>query len=273
MPRQQWPEYEVALDIVRSMHPGKIGETPTGAIWGWWPFSIEEYISDQEPVIPINHPQRAPLAIIRWQRVTRTDIPSDWKQVSNKIFHIEGFSDLEGKDQYQKHWSESARRNFRKWQEYEKQGYAIVPITYSEFKEAYKRSPVARHTHGQSIHCTEYRVAAENKHLDLWGVKWKDTIIAGLSVTNSPSTKSSYYLSGFIHTQTQHIPTMVGLMHHWHVESARRKIRFLHFGFFWCPGRPRNWRGFSNFKSKFGLTYINYPPALYKIRFKFRNKK
>ncbi len=270
LPRHEWPEYLSELDIVQNLSPRRINSTPRGRSWGWWPLYMEEYISDTEPVITEDHPQRAPICIIRWQRLTRTDIPQNWRQLSNKVFHIEGFADLHGKVEYPKYWSESLRRGYREWREFENNGCTIVLLTYTEFKEAYNLSPVAKRTKSESIQSTKEMLEHGSPDIQLWGVCHEGKIIAGLSIINSPSTKASYYMCGFIQEKTQEIPAMIGLMHHWHVESASQGFRFLHFGYFWCPGRPTGWRGFSNFKSKFGLTYINYSPSLYMLRIRFR---
>ncbi len=86
-----------------------------------------------------------------------------------------------------------------------------------------------------------------------------------MATLTSPACRGSYYISGFIVKDAEHDPVMVGLMDNWFKTSLEKNIAFLHFGGFWAPGNPQNWKGYSQFKAKFGLSYIAFPPTLFRF--------
>jgi hypothetical protein len=91
-------------------------------------------------------------------------------------------------------------------------------------------------------------------------------VVAAMAFIDSATHKGSHYVCGFIQPAFAHVPAMVALVDHWHKDALVRGIRFLHFGRFWQKGDPEEWKGFSQFKSKFGLYYISYPPALWRFQ-------
>jgi hypothetical protein len=49
------------------------------------------------------------------------------------------------------------------------------------------------------------------------------------------------------------------MIDHWFQEGIRQGFTYLDFDLFWNQGDPEAWRGFSRFKSQFGIRYIRYP--------------
>ena len=267
VPYEQWPEYMLESDIEQILRPSAVDEYPRGRRWGRWPFYFEEYISDIEPMVDAaEYSASTHTRIVRWHRVTRTDIPQGWRSFSKKPSKIEGIVDLANTPEFVKHWSKTTRQYYKKWQRCGGEGYAIVETDFQTFAKAYRRSSVSKKTYATCINITKRKVERGNPNILFFTVQLQNKIIAGMSVIVSPTHQASYYDCGFILTEAESVPAMVGLMHYWHTKSLTEGIRFLHLGNFWFPGKPKSWKGFSEFKSKFGLVYIEYPPALYRLQ-------
>ncbi|MES2202868.1 MAG: hypothetical protein V4474_00880 [Patescibacteria group bacterium] len=265
VPRQQWPEYDITTTLLPRAHPRYVG---SGTRWGMWPLYFEEYVQQAEPVLS---PQRKdPARIVIWQRVVPLGRCIGWTQFSFKPAKLEGFSMLEPGMPYEKTWSESARRYLKKWRtQYAGTQYVIEPITYEEFAETYKDGTVYKHAQEYQLRVVKALLGSpkSRQHTTLWGARRLDIgkIDATLVVVSSPSTHSSYYQAACIRRNIADAPLMIGLMDHWHAYAVTNGIKFLHFGGFWKPGDPKQWKGFSLFKSKFNPQYIAYPPALFRF--------
>lgn len=271
VPYQQWPEYHTAADIPKILHPIAVGKNPTGTRRGIWPLFVEEYVSDTEPDLLQSDPdQTAPNRIIKWHRVVRQDIPHGWRAFLQTPSRIEGFAEVFPHDAYWTHWSESARRYRKKWtQEFLGKKYTIEPIPFEEFAASYKQGTISNTVKKIFLEklALKLLLSKDSETITLWGVRDIQTarVVAGMATITSPQHKASYYLCGFIHPAAEHDPVMLGVMDHWFGMAQKNGILFLHFGCFWKKGDPVSWKGFSTFKSKFGLQYIAYPPILVRI--------
>jgi hypothetical protein len=259
VPYQQWVEYDLANSLLPHVRAKEAGIHPRGLRWGRWPIYFEEYFSDREPAL--NDPNSPPRLVI-WHRLVRDDIPAGWRQLSKKASRLEGFATVTDMD-YARHWSESARRYLRRWLTLQGQ-YAIKPVTLDEFLSSYARSGLPSWIKGNYAHILRQRARGpQARHLRLIAACDKSGIMAaGMAVIDSPTCFGSYYLCGFVTPEYSELPVMLGLMDHWYASSLERAITYLHFGEFWLPGKPEHWKGFSQFKAKFGLQYIEYPPVL-----------
>ena len=268
IPYHQWPEYDLPSDAPPFLGPRLVGKNPVGMYRRIWPIVIEEYISDKEPVLSDSDPENISLnRVLLWQRLFREDIPRGWRALSKRSPQLEGFADLNTKD-YTARWSESARRYRRKWhKEFLGNGYTIERISLEEFLKSYMQSPIKKETKSMYEEMSK-RKLKKGAGLDIWAVRHTGSgeIAAGMVYITSPSCKASYYLCGFILEKYRDTPAMVGLVDAWYERSIKNGIRFLHFGRFWQKGDPEDWKGFSLFKSKFGLNYISYPTALWRFK-------
>jgi hypothetical protein len=271
IPREQWPEYLLTASPPPTFKPEAVGENPRGMRWGLWPLTFEEYITDLEPDLAVSDPDHlARNRIVLWRRLTRTDIPKGWHQFSKKPSRLEGIAEIKNAD-YWRRWDESARRYRRRWvTNCLNKIYTIAEVPYEEFAHAYMQSTVVKKVGRETLNIAKRRIEQEKNELrftECWGVRRMsdDMLMAGMVITNSPSCGGSYYLCGFYKAEVGEDPLMMGLMDNWFSISLKRGIRFLHFGGFWIKGDPKNWKGFSIFKSKFGLFYLYYPPLLLRI--------
>lgn len=264
VPYQQWPEFDLVSNILPHLEAAAVPGTPRGVHYGRWPMYSEEYVSDIEPSSLAD--SKAPPRLLIWRRVSRKDAPSGWLKLGWRASRLEGFADLGNPEDYAARWSESARRYRRKWLS---EGIAVELVSFAEFIEEYMKSdlPLWVRKNYKSI-SSRMHEGVQAQHIEVFAPRDPRTgkLLGGMIVVNSPSCKASYYLCGFVTSDAKDRPVMVGLMDHWFRTSQERGYRFLHFGEFWLPGKPKHWKGFSEFKAKFGLSYIEYPPALARLK-------
>lgn len=265
VPYHQWPEFDLLHYVLPHLEAAVVEGTPRGVRTGRWPIYFEEYVSDTEPA-PLPDP-KAPPRLLVWRRVVRADIPSGWQRLGWRASRLEGFAEIRGHDdEYEAHWSESARRYRRKWLS---EGIPIESVSFAEFLNEYMESdlPLWVRKNYASIAERMHR-GPQGKHIEMIAPRdpHSGRLLGGMMIINSPTCKASYYLCGFVASAAKDRPVMVGLMDHWFCASRERGYRFLHFGEFWLPGKSKHWKGFSEFKSKFGLSYVAYPPALVRPR-------
>jgi len=267
VPHYQWPEYNLATDVPAFLAPRLVGKDPIGMYRRFWPIVVEEYISDKEPVEADSDPEGISAnRMIIWQRVFRDDAPKGWRKLKQKPPQLEGFATLE-KNDYWTSWSESARRYRRKWHdEFAGKEYAIERVGMDEFLKHYSASNIKSYIKKLYAEIVE-RKHNTGAHIDFLAARHLPTgdIAAAMAIVDSPTHKGSHYLCGFIKPEYEKVPAMVGLMDAWHARGLTNNTKFLHFGRFWQKGDPHDWKGFSQFKSKFGLRYVAYPPALFRF--------
>jgi len=266
VPLQQWPEYDLAHLPLPTFNPELIDAEFRGIRWGFWPLMFEEYVGDTEPNMSRSDPTRhARNRVVMWRTLVRTDVPKGWHRIGHKISKLEGFAEITDLP-YCSHWDESAKRYRNKWlRDHSGKTYHIEPIGYDEFRAAHAHSLVSKTI--KSFFADQISRQSQGntkRYYEFHAVKHTKTgqIAAAMCVLNSPTHKASYYVTGFYNPEHADVPAMIALMDRWFKESQECGIRFLHFGEFWIPGKPKSWKGFSLFKSKFGLQYIAHPPVL-----------
>ncbi len=266
--KEEWPEYHLTTAPPSSQKSLELLTHPKGLRWGIWPLFFEKYISDTEPDLAsaarIGTP---PPRFIAWSRVRRRDIPKGWHQFSKRPAEIIGFADLSLNSDYHDAWAPTAKRYCKKWLTLVANNtYTITPITMEEFSAAYKKSFVYRNIGDQQLAYTERNCIQNTPYTELYGVRdAKGRVVAGISTLWSPSTKSTYYIAGFIQDEVSKDPLMIGLMDYWHREAATRGVRFVHLGLFWGPGKDKHWKGFSQFKKQFCTHLVELPPLLWRF--------
>lgn len=268
VPKEQWPEFKPAALPQAFCDPVQVGQKPKGVRWSLWPLTFEEYVSDEEPDLSASDPHKqARHRLVMWRRITRTTATPKWWTLWHTSSRLEGFAKLRPGD-YWAEWSENARRQRKKWlTDFAEKTYHIRRATYAEYEQGYAKSLVAKKTMRESNRIVQQMEKCAPEIMSYWVTQriCDGAIKAGIACIHSDSTRNSYYAAGFYHTDTQDAPLMVGLMDTWYRDRQQHGYRFLHMGQFWFPGEPKTWKGFSNFKAKFGLFYIAYPPLLYQF--------
>ncbi len=269
VPVREWPELNTIETMPKFSTPSRIGKNGEGIYWQLWPFSFENYYSDTEPnIIELPAEKKRPIRIIMWQRRLYGFSSSDWQIFSKKPFLKTGFAPLVD-SQYVKHWSETARRELKKWRTvYFGTVYVVRSISYDEFAKGYLKSTLGYLLRQSMLFEVSVRTKNEKTPVAFYGVERisDKKLVAGLAVMESPSLSISYYLAGFFTKDAEHDPVMTGLFDFWFQDAIARGLKFIDFGNFWKPGDESSWKGFSMFKAKFNPLYFFYPAKLYKFR-------
>ncbi|MDB5225065.1 MAG: hypothetical protein JWL87_17 [Candidatus Adlerbacteria bacterium] len=270
-PPEMWPEYAIVSQPTWPCTSEGVGKDPSGVRWGLWPFTFEDYISDKEP--NLQESRKGTLArnrVITWERVRKTNIPRGWMQFSRAPSRIDGVLSLDQDQDYTLSWNKNARRDLRIFKDKVASGlYAVVPISMDAFAGAYRQSLIAQRVDLRRLEDLERKFAhpAAQGHIKLWGVRntQTDAIVAGTAINYSPTYKNSTHIAPFILEEGRHLCAATGLIDHWFAESIKHGCTFATTLNFWFKGQPKEWRGFSEFKSHFGFQFVAYPPRLYKF--------
>lgn len=269
-PPEMWPEFGLLAAPVALCAREEVGVSPKGIRWSLWPLCFEAYTSDEEPsMAESRHGTLARNRLVLWKRVRRTDTPKGWVVLSRQPWRVDGLHTLQAGD-YTQSWEEDARRNLRKWQQrYAGTAHHIERVAYAEYLAAYKKSGAARKASGEMVAMLGRKL--QHPHLaaniELWGVRDTATgkLVAGTALVHSPTYNSSMRECPFVLEEAKHTGVVTGIMDHWFRTARERGIQTLVFTYFWNPGEPKEWKAFSQFKSRFGLEYVAYPPTLWRF--------
>lgn len=261
----QWPEYNMAAEFPADVQPVNIGSSPIGVRWNNWPFDTELYISDEEPKLQSYKKWR----LLQWQRISHTEKPKGWWQPSKESYKREAFVELTSAPYWEK-WSASTRQYRNRWRDKLLGSmYSITSCEFSEFKQAYEESLVAKRIGMEEFDILErkWHDPATRPFLSLAVVRelQSGTIAAGMALLHSPTCKSEYYQTGFVRPAFAKEHLMVGLMDYWFQHARARGTRFLALGHLWKKGNDVGKKGYSDFKLQFAPIKILFPPMLVRL--------
>lgn len=241
-----------------------------GVAWKYGPLRFERYVGDNEPEYDPNGPPR----LVTWQRVNSNHVPPGWKTTRLVMATSRtGFATVDGSPEYYKQWSSHAQRHRKQWLK-QKAEWEIVPITVDEYIAAYKRSKQdaflkflfsnmlreKTRGHGARVHIVGARRTAPHSPTE-----------AGFAFIDVPETQQSIHLMSFHSQAAKEVSVGTGLMDYWFQQAPAAGTRYLEFGCFWTPGEPNSWKGFTKFKSQFGLHFTDYPQPLARFMGNKRN--
>lgn len=270
-PPEAWPEYGTVAMPKTVCRREEIRGPVFGIRWGLWPFYFEEYISDEEPDLSYGGEGELTYSrFVAWKRLRRNDTPQGWHTLSKRSWRIDAYRELSSTEDYTATWNKNARHNLRLWQAIEKEGgYRIEDISLEEFATAYRTGMVAQKIGDELVRVLErkFQLPGVPEHFSIWGVRNTKTgaLVAATAAAHSPTYRTSIRECSFITPEARKIYAATALMNHWFAHARARGAEKLFFTHFWQKGEPRDWKGFSEFKSHFGLTYITYPPTLWKF--------
>ncbi len=207
---------------------------------------------------------------ITWERIRPAKVRGGWLQFSSKPSRVDGVISLHEDTDYTENWHKNARRDLRLFKEGLEAGhYTIEPLLWEEFEENYKKSLVARRIDLTMLDDVRYRLVHQEfrDNIEFWGVRDAATgaLCAGTGIIYSPTFKSSTHMAPFILEKGRAIYAATGLIDYWFARSRERGCRYALTLNFWFKGKSKNWKGFSEFKSHFGFSFVAYPPTLYKF--------
>lgn len=267
-PPECWPEFGAVAVPVSICAREEVGTEPKGVRWSLWPFTFEEYVSDHEPDLTAS--SKGPLArtrVIHWKRVHGAEIPEGWRHAS-RPWRIDGYKEL-GPGDLTENWGTDAKRHLKAWREQHARAYTIEPVSWDEYRAAYLKSGVAQRMRTDLIDILERKRALPEciPHLELWGVRdGAGEVVAGTGILYSPTFGASVREAPFVSPAAARTGAATALMAHWMERSRQKGMRYAVSTHFWQQGEPRRWQGFSQFKSRFGFSFVAYPPLLWRFR-------
>jgi hypothetical protein len=261
-PARTWDTYVARESSAGSLyqHVGR-PECP-GMRWHHGPLWFEGYTGDTEPLID----EEAPGRLVTWQPVTRQKPPPGWWRswlpASPKLT---GFAEIREPDAYWKTWSSQMQRHRARWRKH--QSLLIEEVSLDEFVANYGQRRMASWLVRLTIQLMKSKVKRHGERVHFFGALDPVTrkMLAGLAVVDVPEASISIHLASFIRPSVKQTSVGVGLIDAWFERCIARGIRFLDFDLFWTFGDPSDWKGFSRFKSQFGITFVRYPRPFFRI--------
>lgn len=236
-------------------------EKTFGVRWHHGPLYIDGFYRDPEPKI-----EPGPRRLVIWQPTNHLEKPRGWiKFFSQMNARMTGYAEVGQPDAYWKTWTEHAQRHRKKWLKEER--FYLEEISGEEFMIAYRQVKKLGWLRLFFIDHLKSRIAQHGSLMHFFVARDTSTrkIVSGLAVLDIPEIASSLHVVSFIYPEVMDSSVGVGLIDYWFQYALAHHITFLDFDLFWAPGDPREWKGFSRFKSQFGTKLIRYPHPFLKF--------
>ncbi len=232
-----------------------------GISWKILGMNFESYISDVEPkILP------GKWRLIMWQRIEKNDKPKGWHNFILGTQMVDmGYAEIKDSENYWKNWDGDARRNRKRFMNDER--FVIESVSYQKYIDAYVKIEELKSIRPRFLKRLEKKEKIFSKQIEYSLAVEKSTgkVFAGLATLDLPSISQSIHHGAFFDHTMPHSSAGTGLVDHWFQSCIQKNIKYLNFGVFWSPGQPKSWKGFSNFKSQFGIHMIKFPKLLVKI--------
>src|SRR3989344_1280062 len=270
-PPEMWPEFPATARPVGICRRELVGTPPRGVRWSLWPLTFEEYVGDDAP--DFKDSDKGKLAynrLVMWRRITPVAPPPSWRAWAKGPWRLDGFYTLVPGADYTRDWQHNARRDLKQWHEhFADKGYIIETISFDEFKKTYQKNVSVKKAGLELFYILErtYRDPSTHQHLQLLGVRntKSSAVVAGTALLYSPTHRASVRYCPFMLPEGRLVYASTALIDHWYRDAQKKNSTTLFFTSFWHQGLPKSWKGFSAFKSHFGLQYVFYPPTLYRF--------
>ncbi|MBI5420926.1 MAG: hypothetical protein HZA35_01285 [Parcubacteria group bacterium] len=232
-----------------------------GRTWNHGPLHFELYVSDKEPIVtPIPY-----FRIILWQPLTKLEIPTTWRHLwfSTEISRQIGFAHIKNSS-YWTTWTKNAQRDRTIW--LNNKEFEVITSDYATFLKEYPNEGVYTSIRQTILTILKNKIERFGTSIHFFAARHKvnKEINAMVALIEFPNLHKAFYLSAFVKPGAKQSLYSTGLIDHCFQFCISHSIEFFDFGSFWAPGSPSNWKGFSRFKQKFGVTLLRYPPILWK---------
>lgn len=158
---------------------------------------------------------------------------------------------------YEKRWSENAKRNLKKFLESQAQ---ILETDKKTFNEGLKKSTLTKFLRSE-FEREINKIAKESSKL--WIVKKEEVILGGLAVVNYGQISAHFV--AYLNPKGKELQTGVGLIDHWNKWAGQNNMKYLNFGNLQQKGETKEWRGYSEFKRKFVENEIIVPYTYFRF--------
>jgi len=232
-----------------------------GLRWRHGPLWFEGYTSDIEPHPAADGPRR----VVIWQPISRRDKPAGWRRSWVQMNpNLTGFADLAEAEPYWSIWSSHAQRHRKRW--LAQHQYVIREITAQEYMDVYCSRAVRLRLKSFHVWLLQNKIRKHGRLMVFFGAfDVTGKMMAGFAALDIPEDNQSYHVASFIRCEARRTSVGTGLIDAWFRRCLAKGYRFADFDLFWTWSDPWSWRGFSRFKSQFGVTFIRYPKPLFKF--------
>jgi len=239
-----------------------------GVRWQHGPFRFEKFITDDEP--PVLPGKRR---LVLWQRIARTGKVPGWLPgTAGMGFRLTGMAAVVaekdgGRALQEAGWSQHGKRHAKRWRSLLAAGERTLErLGIEEYLTAYRQAEQDSFIKTFLPKVLRQKARAHGDRMRFWASRGKDGALdAGIVILDIPEANTTLHVGGFIRGNAKRESAAVGLISHSMDECRARGIGYFDFGFFWAPGDPADWKGFSRFKSQFGIRLIGYQKPLWKL--------
>lgn len=239
------------------------GKNAWGVAWRHGPFRFEKYVGDVEP----EHGPSGPLRVAIWQRLARRDVPRGWLAGPMAMgYRMTGIA-VPAPDA-ERSWTSHARRHAARWRKLAAAGEReVLDLGLDDYLAAHARADLDPYVKLAYPGMLRAKAKAHGPLLRFVGSRRRGgPIDAGLAFLQVPEARHSVHVAAFVGGAAMADSASTGLIIRWFDACRDEGVAFMDLGFFWAPGDPRDWRGFSRFKSGFGVRPVLYPPPLFRLR-------
>ncbi len=232
-----------------------------GLTWTYGLLRFARFLSDEEPSwdFPLPRPH-----FFFWQRISRTDTPTDWKPSTLALHQSRiGICAIAPENSVLTHISPHAKRHVAAWKKHD---WIIESITVHDYWDvAFRSTLTSAHKKAFNVLLAE-KIAGHGNRVGIVGARPKNSALyeAAFAYLDIPELKTSTHQVSCATPIGRDADAGTGLMTWWLERLQRIGYAYADFGLFWTPGEPETWKGFSRFKAQFCTQFHDFPPMLTK---------
>ncbi len=203
--------------------------------------------------------------VVFWQNTVMSKRPAGWLTWPlREGAEAYGIAKITATPDYFSGWSSHAKRHRKNWLSQDSTQWQIRNATVGEFCRSYKHAKQGIGLPTMMSSVVKYKIKMHGNLCKLYLVEHKQTkdIAAGLCVLDVPECKTSAHIAAFILEAGKLTSAGTGLIDYWYRQSIEQGFEYLDFGVIRSNGEPRDWQGYTDFKTQF-LTHTIFQPKPY----------
>ncbi len=270
IPRELWQEYDLTKSLDKIFCPKKFGDW---IYYGFWPLYMAVSFSEEVPLLPNKRSFSLWPTVYAWDRIAKKndEVEKGWIKAGSNPRKRLGVLEVRDGDYY-KSWGDTTKNLRNRWLKINGSSYEVSEVMREEFLVHYVQSEVYKKIDKDITRRVMQTITKRDESLAYkicyFLVKNKESneVKAGLAYESSSSSTNTYYSIGFLMDCKERDPLMTGLLMEWIERERKEGYHYFNFGIFWKEGDPKSWKGFSQFKMKYGVKMYDLPQSLIKVK-------